>query len=1021
MLPFSVRNWPLRARMAVLLLAASLVPLAVAAWLDIRQAREQLVADTAGDLAARSEQMVRELDALNQGYRRSANVLAHSPQVIDYAQRLRTGSGAADAGTTAETHQALQDLLSAFSSSERFLRGAALLDAAGVVRAATEKPMVGADLSFRQYVRTGLNGRFVISDPFVAEPQVGQETSIAYAAPVLAPDGKPLGLAVLWVRASMLESVFKANNNLLGEGSSAGMMDHHGIRIAASGRQLSVLQPAGPLEPHEIEAMVAERRFGPNTREVLTNVQPFSEVFARAREVSPQREMFLAHSAVLNAPLQVVARRLDTVDWTTYYVVTEAAIEARIAKMTQNRIFLAVASIMLALAIGLWAALLVLRPVDSLAKATAAIAGGTLSARASIRGNDELGRLGASFNAMADRIESQDLALRSARDELELRVQERTAQLQRTADALQLENAERQRAQDKLQAQLARMKLLDDITVAIGERQDLQSIYQVVIRSLEEQLPLDFCCVCRHDAVNHALIVTSVGVRSEALAMELAMGEQARVPIDENGLSQCVRGRLVYEPQLEGVHFPFPQRLLSGGLHAVVMAPLQSESKVFGVLVAARLAPESFSSGECEFMRQLCEHVGLAAQQSQLYGALQQAYDDLRQTQQAVMQQERLRALGQMASGIAHDINNAISPVALYAQSLLEREPGLSARARDYLENIERAITDVAATVGRLREFYRQREPQMVLTPVRLDQLVRQVVELTRARWSDMPQQRGKVIDLVLELASDLPRARGVESEIREALTNLVFNAVDAMSDGGTLTVRTHQIASPTGPQVCIDVRDTGVGMDEETRRRCLEPFFTTKGERGTGLGLGMVYGVMQRHGGELDIDSSVGKGTTMTLRFPIAESDGAARALLEEHPPAIGQRRRILLVDDDPLLLKSLRDTLEAEGHVIHAANGGQAGIDAFQAALARGEPFEAVITDLGMPHVDGRKVSQAIKEASAATPVIMLTGWGQRIVAEGDIPDHVDEVLSKPPKLRELRVVIARLVANAQSENTA
>ena len=176
MLPFSVRNWPLRARMAVLLLAASLVPLAVAAWLDIRQAREQLVTDTAGDLAARSEQMVRELDALNQGYRRSANVLAHSPQVIDYAQRLRTGAGAAEAGTTAQTHQALQDLLSAFSSSERFLRGAALLDAAGVVRAATEKPMVGVDLSFRQYVRTGLNGRFVISDPFVAEPQVGQET-----------------------------------------------------------------------------------------------------------------------------------------------------------------------------------------------------------------------------------------------------------------------------------------------------------------------------------------------------------------------------------------------------------------------------------------------------------------------------------------------------------------------------------------------------------------------------------------------------------------------------------------------------------------------------------------------------------------------------------------------------------------------------------------------------------------------------------------------------------------------------
>ena len=208
---------------------------------------------------------------------------------------------------------------------------------------------------------------------------------------------------------------------------------------------------------------------------------------------------------------------------------------------------------------------------------------------------------------------------------------------------------------------------------------------------------------------------------------------------------------------------------------------------------------KSFSSGDCEFLRQLSEHVALAAHQAQLYYALQQAYDDLRQTQQAVMQQERLRALGQMASGIAHDINNAISPVALYTELLLETEPNLSARARDYLETTQRAIDDVAHTVARMREFYRQREPQLILAPVDLNRLVQQVLDLTRARWSDMPQQRGIVIDMRTELRPRSAGRRRIESEIREALTNLIFNAVDAMPDGGTLTLRTQSRARRAG------------------------------------------------------------------------------------------------------------------------------------------------------------------------------------------------------------------------------
>ncbi len=257
-------------------------------------------------------------------------------------------------------------------------------------------------------------------------------------------------------------------------------------------------------------------------------------------------------------------------------------------------------------------------------------------------------------------------------------------------------DSERKLAERKLQAQLERLNLLHQITRAIGEHQDLHSIFQVVIRSLEDQLPIDFGCVCLYDPADNALTITSVGLRSEALAMEVAMSAPASIAIDPNGLSRCVHGQLVYEPDITQVPMPFPQRLEQGGMRALVVAPLLVERQVFGVLIAARQQPHSFSSGECEFLQQLSEHVALAAYQAQLYGTLEQAYDDLRQTQQTVMQQERLRALGQMASGITHNINNAISPVALYTESLLEQEPSLSARARRYLETIRRAIEDVA-------------------------------------------------------------------------------------------------------------------------------------------------------------------------------------------------------------------------------------------------------------------------------------------------------------------------------------
>jgi signal transduction histidine kinase/ActR/RegA family two-component response regulator len=559
-------------------------------------------------------------------------------------------------------------------------------------------------------------------------------------------------------------------------------------------------------------------------------------------------------------------------------------------------------------------------------------------------------------------------------------------------------------AQAKLQSQLSRLNLLHRIIRSIGERQDLRSIFQVVIRRLEDDLPVDFACICSYQEAERVLIVTSVGVRSHALAKELALTEHARIAVDQNGLSKCVHGQLVYERDIGATSLDFLQRLASAGLLAVVIAPLASQDSMFGVLIVARKKADSFSSNDCEFLRQLGDNVGLATHQAQLYINLQSAYDDLRQSQQSVMQQERLRALGQMASGVAHDINNAIAPISLYTESLLAHENELSERARVYLTIIQRAIADVGETVSRMRDFYRPPDQQSAPTRVALNAIVGQVVELTRVRWRDLPQQRGVTIAMQTELQQLLPPILGQESEIRDALTNLIFNAVDAMPEGGPLIVRTRA----SGDTVQLEVRDSGVGMDEETRQHCLEPFFTTKGERGTGLGLAMVYGMAQRHKAELEIESAPGRGTTIRISFPAAalptEAATTSTALAAPSRPL-----SILIVDDDPLVLESLRVALENDGHRVTAADGGQAGIDTFMSAQAGNEQFAVVITDLGMPHVDGRRVAQAVKEAAPSTPVVLLTGWGQRILDEGEMPAHVDRVLNKPPKLRDLRAALA------------
>jgi signal transduction histidine kinase/ActR/RegA family two-component response regulator len=574
---------------------------------------------------------------------------------------------------------------------------------------------------------------------------------------------------------------------------------------------------------------------------------------------------------------------------------------------------------------------------------------------------------------------------------------------------------ERRRAEKNTVTQLEQREVLHHITLATVERQDPEIIFKVALRKVEERLPADFACICMYDPVTDQLRVQAAGVRGRQLAGPAGLAEESTFAVGQDGFDRCLAGLLVYEPDLRKIPAPFSRTLADAGLCSLVLAPLPGESRVAGILVVARRQASGFTSGECEFLRQVGDSIAVAYSQAQLANALRGAYDDLQATQRTVLQQERLRALGEMASGIAHDIKNSIVPASLFSELLLEREKALSAEGREQLEVIHRAVSDVAQTVSRLQELYRRRPLDQTFAAIELGKLAEQVLELTRSRWQTMPQERGIVIELRTSFQSDLPRVRGVESEIREALTNLVFNAVDAMPDGGVLTLRTltrrdERVRGPGSPRrdlVLIEVGDSGIGMDEGTRRRCLEPFYTTKGEGGSGLGLPMVFTVAERHEADLEIDSAIGRGTWVRLVFPAADPKGSAE---EEAESPVRERLRILVIDDDPMILATVNEALEGDGHWVTTADGGKAGLAAFRSAAERKRPFDLVLTDLGMPEIDGRRVAAAIKEVSPRTPVMMLTGWENRMASEGELPPHVDFILSKPPRLRDLREALRR-----------
>ncbi len=421
--------------------------------------------------------------------------------------------------------------------------------------------------------------------------------------------------------------------------------------------------------------------------------------------------------------------------------------------------------------------------------------------------------------------------------------------------------------------------------------------------------------------------------------------------------------------------------------------PIRSQDELHGVLYVSNRSPRPFTDNDEAVLRRLADYAGAAIANANLYQGLRAAHEQLARSQATLVQNERLRALGEMAAGVAHDFNNMLAVIVARAELLLGKAH--DAYVVRGLQEIHRAATNGASTVRRIQNFTGTRRARPA-GRVALGEIVREVVQLTRVRWKDEAQRRGVPYEVTVD--GTAPAIAGHGDDLREVFTNLLNNALDAMPDGGRCTFRLSEDAR----SAVVEVEDTGRGMTPDVSARIFEPFFTTKGPKGSGLGLAVSWGIVNSCGGTITAVSRVGTGTRVTVRLPIPDAlpaEPPAPASLEPAPTA-----RILVIDDEESVREVLSDLLVEAGYTVQQAASGPQGLE-----LCATERFDLVLTDLSMPGMSGWDVAAAVETRHPGTAIGLVTGWGEQVDPEQASRHHLKFVLAKPFLLDDVMSAVA------------
>jgi signal transduction histidine kinase/PAS domain-containing protein len=529
------------------------------------------------------------------------------------------------------------------------------------------------------------------------------------------------------------------------------------------------------------------------------------------------------------------------------------------------------------------------------------------------------------------------------------------------------------------------------VSHAVANSLELKTILATIAEQVRQVIQTDECTVFLYDEEDKFLkpkVCDADSYRDEIMNVRLRLGEGITGMVAMTG-----RGEIVNDAERDPRAAQVPGTPQESS--SLLCVPLLSREKVVGVITLTRTSGRSFEPEDLELATLFAGHCSTAIANARHYEETRAALVELRETQAQLVQSAKLNALGEMAGGVAHDFNNLLAAVLGRTQLLLQsiHEPGF----RRQLEVIEQAALDGAETVRRVQEFTRVRSDEHFVT-LCLNEVLREVVELTRPAWEDGPKRDGVAIEVDFDLAARQTIA-GSGSELRELFTNLILNAVDALPWGGHIRVTTADVDH----EVVARVRDNGIGMDEDTRQRIFDPFFSTKSERGTGLGLSVARGIINRHRGSITVESQPHLGAEFTVRFPAGQSAGPPPA-----PASPGRlpRFRVLAVDDEKPVLDVLADLLRALGQDVDVALGGSAGLERFE----QGD-YQVLFTDLSMPEVNGWDLTLAVKSRRADVAVVVVTGWGLQLEEVTAQAHGVDLLVAKPFSIEDLERALHRV----------
>lgn len=569
---------------------------------------------------------------------------------------------------------------------------------------------------------------------------------------------------------------------------------------------------------------------------------------------------------------------------------------------------------------------------------------------------------------------------------------------------------------------LAQLRVLQKVIQAAAGNLDLARILATALRELDRHLPLHCGAVwllaqeetCQEAETGSAgtrpcklvLQACSAGAVPNLEQVGLRMGTTCL--LEETPFALCVRedraDYLDLRQQPEAAD-SLTRQFAATGAATGFSVPLRVGDQTLGVLMSLCHRPTGLTAEQIQLLYLVADLLGPAILNCQMLNRLSAANRELQQAQGQLVQTEKMRALGELAGGMAHDFNNSLCGVLGFIElSLMDSE--LPSACRTQLESARACALDAAQSVSRVQDFARTQRPDQVWEAVDVNELARLTLELTRPRWESVATLRKAPITARHEPGAN-GLIRGHAAELRNALTNLVINAVDAMPQGGTLTLRTWSTES----DAYVAVEDTGTGIDAKLHKRLFEPFYSTKGERGTGLGLSAVFGIVKRHEGEITVQSCMGRGSTFTIRLPLFRppSHALEQAPAAQLPTAAGKSARILVVEDEEAIRRFLANALRQLGHQATVVGNAASALEVF----AEGE-FDVVFTDLGLPGISGEELARSIAERSPRTPVVLLTGWADQIEADNRVLPGVTCVLGKPVALSTLAATLNQVLAN-------